>query len=450
VVAALFFAVLGARPWVLILSALALHVGLTLFAYGILRARLSDRGAVLLLSCVLVFTTAAVHSYAVNPPREASLFLAMAALYAASRVAASPRPEVPMAASGLLAGFACYADPYAKLMYPAWVMFAVFAIFERAAGRLQDRAHPNRWRLPAVGTAAAVLGLAPDWALRHAPGAANGPMGLELGVVGHNWTLLTETCGPWAVGLRVHAANAVMDYVPWEAPFAIRAIQLGGFLAYLALCVAGLVASLRRRTPWPLRTLGLLGSAMLVGTVASFLTSVMVMDQFSMRYLATLTIMAPFAMAPAFFGLSPLPRKIALSALGLHLLATAIGGWVSFRPYVDGPLPVRSEAGIAAADFALGDLLRARGVRYATADYWASYRLTFLFREDVIVVPKNPGEDRYRKYRDAFDRAPAIAYVHDRFRSRETLADAESAAALLGHIEARVTLGPHTVYFVRR
>lgn len=446
VVAAVFFAVLGARPWVLIFSALALHVGLTLLAFGILRARLPERrSAVLLLSCTLVFTTAAVHSYAVNPPREASLTLAMAALYAASRVAASRRPWLPMAVSGVLAGVACYADPYAKLMYPAWMAFALGALVERRAARGESWAELGR--LVGVACAAGVAGMVPDWLLRHSAGAANGPMGLELRVLGHNWELLTQTCGPWAVGLQIRAANAVMDYVPWEAPLWIRGVQWAGFAGYLGLCAVSLWVSLRRSTPWPLRTVGLVGAMMTVGTVASFLCSVMVMDQFSMRYLATLTLVAPFAMAPA---LAKLPRRWVMPALAAHLLATGIGGWVSFRPYVEGPVPVRSEAGRATEDFALGDLLRARGIRYATADYWASYRLTFLFREDVIVVPKNPGEDRYRPYRVAFDAAPRVAYVHDRFRSRETLADAEATAAHLGTIEDRTTLGPHTVFFVRR
>jgi hypothetical protein len=101
-------------------------------------------------------------------------------------------------------------------------------------------------------------------------------------------------------------------------------------------------------------------------------------------------------------------------------------------------------------DLALEELLRARGVTHAVADYWASYRLTFLWRERVIVVPKNPGEDRYRPYREALERAPRFAYIHDRGRSREQAADAEKELrARYGELET-VRAGGHTAWIVGR
>jgi hypothetical protein len=54
------------------------------------------------------------------------------------------------------------------------------------------------------------------------------------------------------------------------------------------------------------------------------------------------------------------------------------------------------------------------------ADYWVSYRLTFLYREAIRVIPIHASEDRYSAYRDAFGHAGRVAYIFDPHRSRET------------------------------
>src|SRR5690348_6666602 len=79
--AAALFRVFGPSPLVLMLSALSLHVGQTICVFCMLRRRMSAPAA-LVGSLPLVFTTACVHSYALYPPREMSLFLAFAALLA--------------------------------------------------------------------------------------------------------------------------------------------------------------------------------------------------------------------------------------------------------------------------------------------------------------------------------------------------------------------------------
>src|SRR5205085_1096614 len=79
-----------------------------------------------------------------------------------------------------------------------------------------------------------------------------------------------------------------------------------------------------------------------------------------------------------------------------------------------------------AIDHHLGELLRERGIECAVADYWASYRLTFMYRENPVVVPTNEVEDRYKPYRDRFEAARVVAYIHDAYRSRENLAEVEA------------------------
>ncbi len=73
-------------------------------------------------------------------------------------------------------------------------------------------------------------------------------------------------------------------------------------------------------------------------------------------------------------------------------------------------------------------MLEDRGVHAAIADYWVSYRLTFLYEEAVVVVPIHEREDRYRTYRDRYRAASRSAYVFDPKRSREELAAMEKEA----------------------
>ena len=71
-VAALFFAVLGPSPLVLMLSALTMHVVGTLLVFAMLRRRFAPWLA-LLTTMPMVVSPSSVHSYALYPPRQASL-----------------------------------------------------------------------------------------------------------------------------------------------------------------------------------------------------------------------------------------------------------------------------------------------------------------------------------------------------------------------------------------
>jgi len=106
---------------------------------------------------------------------------------------------------------------------------------------------------------------------------------------------------------------------------------------------------------------------------------------------------------------------------------------------------VHLAGGGAHDEMLLGEELRRRGARNAVADYWVSYRLTFLWRETVAVVPIHAAEDRYAPYRDAFERAGRFAYVFDPARSKERfgsmLAELQAAAGSTGE---RVDVGALT------
>jgi hypothetical protein len=456
--AALAFALFGARPWVLIASALALHIGLTLCVFVTLRRVGLRAWAAAALCLLVVFTTASVHSYAVNPPREASLTLVFAAVACAAGLRRSARPLASVVTAIMLSGLASYADPYARIALPgiafylAWELYVTYRHATRGA----------RVRLMATLAVTLPVAAIPDYLLRHSMGASSGPMGLTLDRVGHNAELLFHSCGPWWLGLETFAAFEVDGreaWMRWDAPWLARLVGVAGSLAYAALLSWGglaLLRALRRRgtnaeSAAPAR-LSALGLAMVSGTCVAFLFSVMVMDHFAMRYLAAATLFGPFAFASLVARADTAPRgHRALgwrALLALHLAATALSGWVSFRPYTAGVLPVRTQVGSGREEADLGRALAARDVHQAMADYWASYRLSFVLEERLEVCPTHVREDRYAPYRVRWHDAHRKAYIHDRLRSRENLDDAAARAATLGLVRERIQVGAYTAFVI--
>ena len=437
-VAAVFFAALGPSPLVLMLSALSMHVLATYLVFVMLRRRFEPWLA-LLVALPLVVSPSSVHSYALYPPRQVSLTLVMAAFWAidTAMTSTSPKRVRWMAAGGLCATLAVSADPYPMLILPLVGLYALLVVWSEEGSR-------------GIGLAAfgggTLVGLAPFAIVHRLAGAKSGPMGLTTGMLEHHWRLLVDECLPWALSYKVYFAHNVMDYRAWSAPGWFRALGVVGALLLGALVIFGLVSPLRRSLPSPVRRLGFVGALTFPLAIGAFLVSVMVMDHFSMRYLAVLTLMTPFAMVPAAQALGV--RRFAV-AFAPHLLASAVAGWVGYGPFVHGPLPV-AETPELRDDYALFAMLRARNLRWATADYWASYRLTYLFREEIVVVPKNQGEDRYPPYRRAFEAEKVFAYVHDPGRSREDLANTERELVAANEQVERLTAGGLTVFIVTR
>jgi hypothetical protein len=438
-IAAAFFVIAGATPLALMLSALSLHVIATGLVFATLRGHFTGWTA-LLLTAPLIVSPSSVHTYALYPPRQLSITLAIAALCAIHRASSrstARRPEPWLAGGAALYGLAISADPYPMVLAPVVLGY----------GLVVAGAGPAR-RLPALAAGLAV-GLVPFVLLHRAAGAKSGPMGLSLAPLRHNADLLLRECLPWALSYKVYYAHNVMDYAPWNAPWWVHGVQVAGVLGVLLVIGAGLALVRRPDIPRGTRLLGFFGAATYPVAIGAFLVSVMVMDHFSMRYLAVLTLMLPFAAAP-------LAHLLGVRRFGAlvapHLVASMIGGWVGFGPFVRGPLPVRETPELK-DDYALFELLRSRGITYAEADYWASYRLTFLFGEQLVVVPTNPSEDRHAPYRRAFESAPVFAYVFDPGRSRENLDDVERNLRLAngapGAVE-KTRAGGHSVFIVTR
>ena len=188
----------------------------------------------------------------------------------------------------------------------------------------------------------------------------------------------------------------------------------------------------------------MIGSAASVG---GFLVSTMPADLLSARYLAPIVWLAPFTLAPAAYALGVRWFAALIAPL---VVAVGIGGWYAFAPYVVDGVPVRDPRGVAQEEVVLADALRAEGIRYAAAQYWLAYRLTFLFDEDPVVVPLAGADDRYRPYRDGFEAAPVVAYL---FHPSEPRAQWETTAAELdaqGVTYRREEIAGFTVLIVRR
>lgn len=434
-VAAAFFAAFGPSPLALMLSSLVLHVVATSFVFATVLRRAGPWLA-FVLTLPLIFSPASVHTYALYPPRQLSITLALMALWSIDGAGEQPAEKARpwLVGGGLLYGLALAADPYPMVLAPIVLAYVVVVSW----GAVLSRGGSF------VG--ALIIGLIPLLKLRMSGHANDGPLGLSVHVIGHNLGILWRDCLPWALSYRVYTAHDPSHYVPWDAPFYVQAIQLAGAFTVAAIVIAGFGAVREPSLSWPVRRAGLMGASAWIVVIAGFLVSVMVMDHFSMRYLAVLTLTLPLAALPA----ARLLRVWRFAAvLAPHLVSALICGWLGYGPFVKGFLPV-AELPEIRDDYAVLDSLKARGIRYAEADYWASYRLTLLYNEELIVVPNNEHEDRYPPYRRAFEQAPVFAYIYDRGRSREDLAATERDLVTQNARVEKADIGALTVFVVTR
>ena len=272
--------------------------------------------------------------------------------------------------------------------------------------------------------------------------------GLTLERIGANWTLLVDQCLPYLLGIKVFVQDPVtLAHPQYPMPWPVQVVQAAAVCVFVAAVCWAAVAVVGRIGPAPVRQLGavgLIGSAVSIG---GFLVSTMPSDLLSARYLAPIVWLAPFTLAPAAYVLGV--RWFA-ALIAPVVVAVGIGGWYSFSPYVVDGAPVRDPRGVAREEVVLADALRAEGVRYAGAQYWLAYRLTFLFDEDPVVVPLADADDRYQPYRDGFDTAPVVAYL---FHPSEPRAQWQTTAAELdaqGVSYRRTEIASFTVLIVRR
>ncbi|MGH7284181.1 MAG: hypothetical protein ACRELY_21860, partial [Polyangiaceae bacterium] len=286
--AAGFFEIFGPTPRALMLSALVGHVIVTLITYAILARTLTRRPA-FVLSLLLVFTPAAVHSFALYPPREMSLTIAFAAFFCMDR-AMSGKAWL-LAPGAALASFACFADPYAFVLMPAAALVALTAIADAS----KTSARIGRFALALAG---AIAGAVPLALLFLHTRSKRGELGVDTHRIVHNTHILVDSALPWLLGTKPYVAVHMMDYAPWSPPVWMTPLLWLGAVSFVVALLAGPAVALARDVDRSLRTWALAANFTTLVTLLGFSTSVMVMDHFSMRYLTAILLMAPFSIAP--------------------------------------------------------------------------------------------------------------------------------------------------------
>jgi hypothetical protein len=445
------FAITGPSALTLMLVPLTGHLVLVGLVLDLLR-RSVGLGSALLACLPLIFAPQPVNGVALYAPRQWSITIVFVSVWLAARSVDRSRGPLWLAGSGLTGGLAVYFDLFTLQMMPALAAFALLCALSPPQAAASPRAVVmRREAIPGLrlgGLAAGALaGALVVVCSRAQPVADASKATLTLNRLQANWELLTEICLPYLLGVRVFVPDGAGGTRPWASPPLLQVVHWVGLLAFIAAVVWAAVAAARRSVPEFVRRLGALG---LVGTLSSlgaFLVSPMPEDVFSARYLAPIVWFAPFTLAPAAHALRP--RRFAI-ALAPFLVAVGIGGWLAYGPYVHGPLPVRDARGAAQEEAALAVALRLHGVRYAAAHYWLSYRLSFLFEEDPVVVPLDEPADRYRPYRTAFEAAPMVAYIFHPSEPRAEPAPIEGRLREAGERYERVEVAGFTVLVQHR
>jgi len=437
---ALAFKVAGASALVLMGVPLLGHVLVELCTFGILRRRLGVWPG-LLATLPVVFTPQAISGVVLYAPRQWSITCIFLGLWLLDGASQSRRPLWRYAAGAALGPLALYLDLFSLQLMPGFAAFALACCLDGWPGLAQG------WRRLVASGAGGVLGYGGLQWLRSHPGAAASTTTLSLEPVKRNLELMLDACLPWILGYGVYVPGHNLYPDRWEAPLPFALVQkLGAALLVLGIIVGGL-SLFFKRLPWSVRRLGGLGALVSGAALGGFLISGMPADMWSARYLAPIVWFAPFAIAPAALLLRP--RRFAV-ALAPYLLSAAVGGWLSYGLFVDGPLPRLDPRGVAREEQQVAQVLRERGVTAAIAQYWLSYRLTFLFEENPIVIPLHPEEDRYLPYRMAFDRTPRVAYIFHPSEPRASPAPYEAMLRQMGLRYERLQVADFTLLIVDR
>ncbi|MBN1206316.1 MAG: hypothetical protein JXB05_15475 [Myxococcaceae bacterium] len=437
---ALAFKAAGATALVLMLVPLAGHVLVELLTFDILRRRLGPWLG-LLATLPVVFTPQAISGVALYAPRQWCITLIFLGLWLLDGASQSRRPLPRYAAGAFMGPLAIYLDLYGLQLMPGFGAFALACCVDGWPGLSRG------WRRLASSAAGGALGWAGLQWLRHHSGATASTASLSLEPMARNWNLLWEACLPWVLGYGVYVPGPNLYPDRWAPALPFALVQkLGAALLVLGIVVGG-VSLFLWRLPWRVRRLGGLGAMVSAAALGGFLVSPMPADMWSARYLAPIVWFAPFALAPAALLLRA--RRFSL-ALAPYLLSAAVGGWMSYGFYVRGPLPRLDPRGVAREEMEVARVLRERGVTAAAAQYWLSYRLTFLFEENPVVIPLTPGDDRYPPYRVAFDQAPRVALIFHPSEPRAQPAPYEAMLRQQGARYERLEVAGFTVLLLTR
>jgi hypothetical protein len=154
---------------------------------------------------------------------------------------------------------------------------------------------------------------------------------------------------------------------------------------------------------------------LIVTTPIVFLVSGAFVDAQSYRYLMPMAGSLAVVLA---FGAWAIFQRSRVAGAGAFVLMLALFGLQQRAWYGQLSPDVQSRAIIACLDQA--------GIRFASADYWLAYKLTFLTGERIIVAPDN-GVDRYPPYRDRVRAHPDAPRIPDKMTESSCVPDTSSS-----------------------
>lgn len=400
VMATPIFALFGATPLTLMCATILGQMTSAWLAFATLRRHLPAWTA-LIATLPIVFMTMALNIYLFFHIRQWCLAIAMCSFFFLDGASESRWPTLRYFAGIFTGIMATFIDLYALQFMPGLFLFAFLCCLDG----------PSRPPRNIARFAAVIAGAAAGWGavryLEHSLGISTDRAGWHLSKIPGNLDLLWETCLPWLIGWKLFIIGNQPYPEAYSPNFAYRAIALLGAVVFAAVLLCGTCAFFVRSIPWKLRRLGLLGSSVAVSSLSGFLVSTAVEDMWAARFLAPVVLTLPFAIAPLAFWFRG--RQL-LAVLSPYLFAIAVGGWLTFGMFVNGPLPQRTPRGVSDEEAQVAAMLLNRGIRYGAAHYWLAYRLTFIFQERPIIVPIE-SEDRYPRYRAEFNAAPIVAYI---------------------------------------
>ncbi len=434
-----FFVVFGATPLVLMCVSVLAQLVSAWLAYLIVARRLGPwQGFVLTLP--LVFMTMGLNIYLFFNMRQWCMAMVLLSFLAIDRAAESLRPSWPLVLGILSAFVAMFVDLFAAQFMPGLILFACLTALD---GTWKFKPWPPLLNRVLFGTGLGVIVLT---ALRWVAHVSTGRAHLNTRLIPTNWPLLVEQCLPSVIGSKVFAMqNSTVELV--ASPWWLSAVQSVGAVVFVAGLVSGAALFFVKRIPWRIRVLGAVGAGVAFTSIFGFLCSSTAVDIIGSRLLLPVVLTLPFTLTPLAF-LAATPVRIGL-VLSPYLLTAAIGGWLSYGVMVDGPLPRRTEQGAMKEELALAALLRDRQVKYAAANYWVAYRLTFIVGENPIVVPEN-SEDRYPRWRREFDQASRVAYLVHPDRPELKLEDVEARLLERNLKYEKLTVQGYTVLLVQQ
>jgi hypothetical protein len=398
-VIAAFFAIGGPTPMMLMLAPFFGHLLMCCAVLALLIRTLGNRAAALIACLPLAFTPQAINGVVAYAPRQWSITFAVCG---AVIIAWPSKRLAPLRiALGLCLGiFALYPDMFSLQWMPGLGLLAVLVAFDPPRD-----VKSIAFRLVG-GIAAALAAAYVVRSLRDTGQPKQHGFGFDFALIPRNWPLFSETCLPWLLGAKVWIPGKNLYPDLWVPPAPVKAFQYFGAGSAILLGLASAAVMFMKRVPWEVKRIVLFGGAAACTALGGFLVSGWPSDMWSTRYLAPVVWSMPFTFAALAYVLRP---RGFLVLLAPYLAVAAMGGWLSFGPYVDGPLPRLDDRGSAKEELAVGEFLRSRGYDHGYAQYWLAHRLTFLWREHPAISSFE--WDRYPPYRQAADQAKRKAFI---------------------------------------